>query len=87
MQTALVANLGNLPGVPRRAQAVALARSAQSEVQARFLTDSIGMLARYHETQTPIARLRVRKAILGQDRKCAIVAHAPVEYVSWIRDV
>jgi len=87
VQTAFVANLGNLRGVPRRAQAVALASTAQSEVQARFLTDSIGMLARYHQTQTPLARLLVRKAIIGQDRKRAIVAEAPVDYVSWIRDV
>ncbi|HKF30080.1 MAG TPA: hypothetical protein VKB29_12635 [Candidatus Binataceae bacterium] len=87
VQTEFVANLGNLPGVPGRAQAVALASTAQSEVQARFLTDSIGMLARYHQTQTRIARLLVRKAIIGQDRKGAIVAQAPVDYVSWIQDV
>jgi len=87
VQTEFVANLGNLPGVPGRAQAVALASTAQSEVQARFLTDSIGMLARYHQTQTRIARLLVRKAIIGQDRKGAIEAQAPVDYVSWIQDV
>jgi hypothetical protein len=52
VQTAFVANLGSLPGVPGRAQAVALASTARSEVQARFLTYSIGMLARYHQTQT-----------------------------------
>jgi hypothetical protein len=82
VQTAFVANLDNLPNVPGRAQAVVLASTAQSEVQARFLTDSIGMLARYHQTQTPIARLLVRKAIIGQDRNGAIVAEAPVDYVS-----
>jgi hypothetical protein len=87
VQTAFVANLGSLPGVPGRAQAVALASTARSEVQARFLTDSVGMLARYHQTQTPIARLLVRKAIIGQDRNGAIVAEAPVDYVSWIQDV
>jgi hypothetical protein len=87
VQTAFVANLGALPGVPGRAQAAALASTARSEVQARFLTDSIGMLARYHQTQTPIARLLVRKAIIGQDRNGAIVAQAPVDYVSWIQDV
>ena len=87
VQTAFVANLGNLRGVPGRGQAVALASTAQSEVQARFLTDSVGMLARYHQTQTPIVRLLVRKAIIGQDRNGAIVAQAPVDYVSWTKDV
>ena len=74
-----------LAGSPRASQAVALASTAQSEVQARFLTDSIGMLAPYLQTQTPITRLLVRKAIIGQDRKGATVAEAPVDYVSWIR--
>ena len=87
VQTAFIANLGNLPGVPGRVEAVALASTVQSEEQARFLTDSVGMLARYHQTRTPIARLLVRKAIIGQDRKGAIVAEAPVDYVSWVRDV
>jgi hypothetical protein len=87
VQTAFVASLGKLPGVSGRAQALALASTAQSEVQARFLTNSVGMLARYHQTQTPIARLLVRKAIIGQDRKGVIVAQAPVDYVSWIQDV
>jgi hypothetical protein len=87
VQTAFVANLGKLSGVSGRARAVALASTAQSEAQARFLTDSVGMLARYHQTQTPIAKLLVRKAIIGQDGKGAIVAQAPVDYVSWIQDV
>ena len=45
------------------------------------------MLARYHETQTPIVRLLVRKAIIGQDRNGAIVVQAPVDYVSWTQDM
>src|SRR5208282_4376085 len=87
VQTAFVANLDRLPGVPGRTDAVALASTAQSEEQARFLTDAVGMLARYNESRTPIARLIVRKAIIGQDRNGAIVAEAPVDYVSWIEDV
>jgi len=64
-------------------EAVSLASTAESEEQARFLTDSVGMLARYHETQTPIVKLMVRRAIIGQDRNGAIVVQAPVDYVSW----
>jgi hypothetical protein len=67
--------------------AVALASTAESEEQARFLTDAVGMLARYHETQTPIVKLMVRKAIIGQDRNGAIVVQAPVDYVSWTQDI
>jgi hypothetical protein len=87
VQTEFVANLGRLANVPGKIEAVRLASTAQSEQQARFLTGAVGMLARYHETQVPISRLIVRKAIIGQDRNGRIVAQAPVDYVSWIEDV
>ena len=87
VQTAFVENLKRLAGVPGCVEAVKLASTAQSEEQARFLTDAVGMLARYHETQTPIARLMVRRAIIGQDRSGTIVVQAPVDYVSWTEDM
>jgi hypothetical protein len=83
VQTAFVENLKRLSGVPGSVEAVELASTVESEEQARFLTDSVGMLARYHETQAPIVKLMVRKAIIGQDRNGAIVVQAPVDYVSW----
>jgi hypothetical protein len=83
VQTAFVTNLQRLSGVPGSVNAVALASTAESEEQARFLTDAVGMLARYHATQTPIAKLIVRRAIIGQDRNGAIVVEAPLDYVSW----
>src|SRR5262249_25544283 len=78
-------NLQHLSGVPGSVQAVQLASTADSEVQARFLTDTVGMLVRYNQTETPITRLIVRRAIIGQDRNGAIVVEAPLDYVSWIK--
>jgi hypothetical protein len=83
VQTAFATNLERLSGVPGTVEAVTLASTAQSEVQARYLTDAVGMLVRYNDTQTPIKRLIVRRAIIGQDRNGAIVVQAPVDYVSW----
>jgi hypothetical protein len=83
VQTAFISNLKRLSGVPGTPSAVRLASTAESEAQARFLTDSVGMLARYHETLAPIVKLNVRRAIIGQDRNGAIVVQAPVDYVSW----
>jgi hypothetical protein len=87
VQTEFVTNLERLSGVPGSGKVVALASTAESEEQARFLTDAVGMLARYHETQTPIARIIVRRTIIGRDRNGAIVAEAPVDYVSWTERV
>src|SRR5262249_7860968 len=67
VQTAFVANLGQLSGIPGSVEAATLASTAQSEVQARFLTDCVGMLARYSHEQAPISKLIVRRAIIGQD--------------------
>ncbi|MBV8486440.1 MAG: hypothetical protein JO077_26620, partial [Verrucomicrobia bacterium] len=83
VQTAFVTNLERLSGVPGTVNAVKLASTAESEVQARFLTDAVGMLVRYNQTETPITRLIVRRAIIGHDRNGAIVVEAPVDYVSW----
>jgi hypothetical protein len=83
VQTEFIANLGRLSGVPGRVEAARLASTAESEQQARFLTDSVGMLARYHETQTRLKRIIVRRAIVAEDQHGAIVVEAPVDYVSW----
>jgi hypothetical protein len=83
VQTAFVTNLERLSGVPGSVKTVELASTAESEVQARFLTDAVGMLVRYNDTRAPIARLLVRRAIIGQDRNGVIVVQAPVDYVSW----
>lgn len=83
VQTAFITNLERLSGVSGSVKAVELASTAESEVQARFLTDAVGMLVRYNDTHAPIARLLVRRAIIGQDRNGVIVVQAPVDYVSW----
>jgi hypothetical protein len=83
VQTAFITYLDRLRGVPGSVKAVELASTAESEVQARFLTDTVGMLVRYNDAETPITKLLVRRGIIGQDRNGAIVAQAPVDYVSW----
>jgi hypothetical protein len=83
VQTEFVSNLERLSGIPGTGEAITLASTAESEEQARFLTDAVGLLVRYNDTQTPITRLIVRRAIIGRDRNGAIVVQAPVDYVSW----
>jgi hypothetical protein len=83
VQTAFITNLQRLSGAPGSVDAVVLASTAESEQQARFLTNAVGMLARYHETQTPIVRIIVRKTIVGKDRNGAILLEAPVDYIPW----
>jgi hypothetical protein len=73
---------GSVPGV---LQAVPLAITADSEEQARFLTDVLGALAKYNQTQTSLARIIVTGTIIGRDRAGALIVPAELDYVVWTK--
>jgi hypothetical protein len=83
VQTAFVENLTQLRSVPGFLQVVPLAIGADSEEQARFLTDVLGALAKRHQTQTPLARIIVTGTIIGRDRTGALIVPAELDYVVW----
>ena len=85
VQTAFVANLGHLSGVRGLSDAVLLANTMQSEEQARFLTNTVGMLVKYHKTVKPLTNIIARGTIIGTDQSGAIVVEAPVDYVPWTK--
>jgi hypothetical protein len=85
VQTAFVEDLGRLSKVPGAINVVALAGTADSEDQARFLADTLDMLATYNQSHTPLAQVVARGTIVGRDRAGVIVVPAPVDYASWTR--
>ena len=85
VQTALVEDLGRLSGVPGTIDVVALASTADSEDQARFLADTLDMLANYHQGRMPLVTVIARGTLVGRDRAGVIVVPAPVDYASWTR--
>jgi len=85
VQTAFVEDLTRVSGVPGSTDIVALASTAQSEDQARFLASCLDMLANYHQTQTPLIKIIARGMVIGRDRAGVIVVPAEVDYVSWTR--
>jgi hypothetical protein len=85
VQTAFVEDLTRVSGVPGSIDIVALASTAESEDQARFLASSLDMLANYHQSQTPLASIIARGTIIGRDRAGVIVVPAEVDYVSWTK--
>lgn len=84
VQTNFVESLSRLSHVTGAADVVALAATAQSEMQARFITDTVSMLARYH-ARTPLASIIAKGTVVGRDRNGTIVVPAPVDYVSWTK--
>jgi hypothetical protein len=85
VRTEFVESLTNLRGVPGVLQVVALATTADSEEQARFLTDALAMLAKYHQTHTPLVRIIAKGTIIGRDRTGVLVVPAEVDYVVWTK--
>jgi hypothetical protein len=83
VQTAFVESLSRLGGVPGVLGAASLASTVESEDQARFLTEAVDMLAKYHQTQTPLTRIIAQRTIVGRDRTGAIIVPAEVDYVVW----
>jgi len=86
VQTDFVENLSHLSAVPGCADAALLASTIQSEVQARFLTDAVKMLARLH-ARSGLSRITAVRTVVGFSRGGAIVVPAPVDYVSWTQRI
>ena len=63
-----------------------LASTVQSELQARFLADGVGMLARFN-ARRPLARITATRTVVGFGRDGAVVVPAPVDYVSWTQRI
>ncbi|MFI5342513.1 MAG: hypothetical protein ACHQ7N_22100 [Candidatus Methylomirabilales bacterium] len=85
--TLFVNGLERLAGTTGRPEAVTLAAGAASEDDARFFAGVVQMLARYHETVEPIAKLVSRGTVIGYNRRGAVVVAAPVDYLSWTQRV
>jgi hypothetical protein len=83
VQTAFVEDLMQLEGLRGLVGVVKLANTLQSEDQARFLTDSVDFLARYHRTQSPLVEIIARRTAFGRDQAGVLVVPAEVDYVSW----
>jgi hypothetical protein len=81
--TTLVTELERLTGVNGRTDILALATTATSEQEARFLASSLQMLARLNITGIPLKGLVARKTVVGVARDGSFVLPAPLDYLSW----
>ena len=85
VQTAFVENLTHVSGVPGVRDVVALASTAESEDQARFLADALDMLVNYHQTQTPLNSIMAKGTIFGRDRTSVLIVPAQADYIVWTK--
>jgi hypothetical protein len=85
--TSLVSALDRLSGVNGRPAVVALAATATTEDQARFLANAVEMLAAQQQTVTPLAQLAASGTVIGRTQSGAPIVPGPVDYVAWTERV
>jgi hypothetical protein len=81
--TSLVTALDRLSGVNGRPAVVALAATATTEDQARFLANAVEMLAAQQQTGTPLAQVGASGTVIGWTQSGAPIVPGAVDYVVW----
>jgi hypothetical protein len=85
--TSLVSALDRLSGISGRPAVVALAATAATEDQARFLASAVEMLAAQQQTGASFAQLGASGTVIGWGPGGAPLVPAAVDYVAWTERV
>jgi hypothetical protein len=84
LQTALVGALAELGRIEGVESVIVAASRVKDETRARFLVDSVRMLARHHEKSTQVTKLRMSHLVpIAVEGDGTLVAAAAVDYVFW----
>ena len=86
LQTALVLALESLGNVAGRDQVIVFAARAASETEARYVNNSVMLLAQHDRTVAPLAMIRgADNVIAGETRDGKLVVAAPLDYLPWVQ--
>ena len=87
LQTALVARMESLGKIKGIESVVTAATAAQGESRARFLLESVGMLAEAHRKETPFVEIRMSNLVpAGITSGGRLVAAVGIDYGIWDKD-
>jgi len=85
--TVLVTELETLRDVGGRPEVIALAATARSEEDARFLALSVHLLARLNVTGVSIKEMKALGTVIGVTPAGHLVVPAPADYISWTEQI
>jgi hypothetical protein len=88
LQTSLVLALESLGNVPGRVAVVEFASRAASDIEARYVINSIGLLTQYSRTVTPITVVQSADNVLAAgtaDGK--MIIPVAMDYIPWVKPV
>jgi hypothetical protein len=87
LQTALVARLSAFGKLPGLESVVTTAAATNGEVRARFLLESLTMLAAYHQKEGKLVRMQMSNLVpVGTTADGRVVASAAIDYGTWDAD-
>jgi len=87
LQTALVLALESLGNIAGRGEVIVFAARAASETEARYVNNSVMMLALYNRT-TPLAKIRgAGNVIAGETGDGKLIVAAPLDYIPWVQQL
>jgi len=86
-QAALTTALEGLSKVDGHEDIMSLALSVTTVDQARFVVNSMRMLQRYNKTVQPLKSIDVLGTVFATNTKGSIVITAPVDYLSWSKEL
>ncbi len=87
LQTALTARLASLGRIDGIEQVVATAAATNGETRARFLLESLALLATYHQKQGKLSRIRMSDLVpVGVASDGRVIAAVAIDYATWDKD-
>ena len=87
LQTALVVRLEEFGKIPGVTSVVATAAVTKGEARARFLLESLAMLATYHKKEARFSKIKMSNLVpAGVGKDGAIVAAVAIDYGTWSKD-
>lgn len=89
LRAALTKNLDRLSQIKNidYLEIMDLALTVNTEEQARFVINSLDMLAKYHETVAPIRSVQVEGTVTAVTKNNTLIIPAPVDYLSWTEEL
>ena len=86
LQTALVLALESLGEASGRVQVIAFAARAGSENEARYVNNSVLLLAQANRAIETIVKVRIAdSAIAGETRSGKLILASPLDYLAWVK--
>lgn len=88
LQTSLVLALESLGDITGRAEVIVFASRAASDIEARYVINSVLLLAQHGRTGMPIVSVRsAENVIAGATADGKLIIPMPMDYIAWIRPV